>query len=491
MEQILNYLPLVAIAIAVVVVLSVIRWILSLRRVVKPSEVHVVRRGRVTEIYGNVKPVTDATGKVVSSDDSAGNVYYHIPAWVPIWGVEVQILPLHNFSVDLDGYEAYDKDKLPFVVDVTAFFRIADYRQAASRIEGNRTLSEHLTKIVQGAVRTILAQDLLEEIMTKRSIYGSQFTDEVSANLKEWGIVPVKSVELMDIRDKLGEKVISNIMEKKKSAIDMESRKEVAKNRKEAETAELDAAQAVEVRRQEKEEAVGKRQAERERAVGIADEKSKQEVQEQVKLTKEKEMQVLEVQTVRQAEIGKKKQIIDAEASRDSDQIGAKAKVLVAEEQRKEAEHRAQAEYVKKTKDSEAALVAAENEAKGIQAKGEAEAAAKEKLGLAEVQPQISLAKEIGENQGYQTYLIEIKKVEASQAVGMEQAKNLGNAQIKIIANAGSNVAEGVGSVMDLFTAKGGQSLGSMLEAFAGTETGQRLLSKVLPSDAEKQNDEM
>ncbi|MBP3688116.1 MAG: hypothetical protein J6J35_07135 [Alphaproteobacteria bacterium] len=488
MEQVLNYLPWAGVVLIVVVVLGIIRWILSLRRVVKPSEVHVVRRGKVTEIYGNVKPVVSAadSGAVSHTDESSGNVYYHIPAWVPIWGVEVQILPLHNFSVDLDEYEAYDKDKLPFVVDVTAFFRIADYRQAASRIEDNRTLENHLTKIVQGAVRTILAQDILDEIMTKRSVYGAQFTEEVSANLKEWGIVPVKSVELMDIRDKEGEKVISNIMEKKKSAIDMESRKEVAKNKQEAETAELEAEQAVEVRRQEKEEAVGKRKAEREKAVGIADEKSKQEVQEQAKITQEKQMEVIKVKTVRQAEIDKEKVVIDANADKESETIKADAQVLVAERRKTEAEHTAQAEYVKKTKESEAHLVAAKNEAAGIQAKGEAEAIAKEKAGLAEVQPQITLAKEIGENEGYQTYLIEIKKVEAAQAVGIEQAKNLGNAEIKVIANAGGNVAEGVNSVMDLFSAKGGQALGGMLEAFAGTEQGQKLLKKVLPSTDEK-----
>lgn len=51
--------------------------------------------------------------------------------------------------------------------------------------------------------------------MTQRSVYGEEFTKEVNDNLKEWGIVPVKSIELMDVRDKMGEKVISNIMEKK------------------------------------------------------------------------------------------------------------------------------------------------------------------------------------------------------------------------------------------------------------------------------------
>ena len=119
-------------------------------------------------------------------------------------------------------------------------------------------------------------------------------------------------------------------------------------------------------------------------------------------------------------------------------------------------------------------------EADGIKAKGVAEAEAKEKFGQAEVAPQISLAKEIGNNQGYQTYLIEIKRVEALQQVGIEQVKNLDKADIRIIANAGGNIADGVNSVMDLFTAKGGQSLGSMLEAFSGTETGKELLGKLL-----------
>lgn len=190
-------------------------------------------------------------------------------------------------------------------------------------------------------------------------------------------------------------------------------------------------------------------------------------------------MEVVNVKTIRQVEIDKEKVVIDANANKEGATIQAEAQVQVAERRKTEAEHTAEAEYVKRTKVSEALLVAAKNEAIGIKAKGEAEADAKEKAGLAEVQPQITLAKEIGENEGYQTYLIEIKKVEAQQAVGVEQAKNLGNAQIKIIANAGGNVAEGVNSVMDLFSAKGGQALGGMLVAFAGTEAGQKLLSKL------------
>ena len=469
-----------AIAVVAVLVFWFISWLLSKRRVVKPSEVHVVRRSKQTEIYGNVKPVTNAaTGEVAGGDDSSGNVYYHIPTWVPIWGVEVQVLPLHNFSVDLEGYEAYDKDKLPFVVDVTAFFRIADYKQAASRIEDNSTLEEHLTKIVQSSVRSILANDTLDEIMIQRSRYGEEFTKEVSDNLKEWGVVPVKSIELMDVRDKEDEQVISNIMEKKKSFIDMESRKEVAKNNKEAREAEIAAEQSIAMKEEEKQETVGKRRAEREKSVGIAQEKAQQDIQEQAKTTKEKQMAVLQVETVKKADIEKERTVIEANASRERQKIEADAKVDVAERQKDAATHEAEARYIQTTKDAEAQLKKEQNVAEAIKAKGLAEAEAKEKQGLAEVQPQITLAKEIGTNDGYQKYLIEIKKVEASQAVGIEQAKNLGTAQIKIIANAGSNIPEGVNSVMDLFTAKGGQALGSMIEAFAGTEAGQQLLSKI------------
>ncbi len=470
----------VILGIAAVLVICFVCWLLSKRRVVKPSEVHVVRRNKVTDIYGSIKPVTNAaTGQHQEQDESSGNVYYEIPSWMPIWGVEVQILPLHNFSVDLEKYEAYDRDKLPFVVDVTAFFRIADYKQAASRIEDNATLEEHLEKIVQSSVRSILANDTLDEIMIQRSRYGEEFTKEVSENLKEWGIVPVKAIELMDVRDKDGEQVISNIMEKKKSFIEMESRKEVAKNNQEAREAEISAAQSIAMKEEEKEETIGKRRAEREKAVGIAREQSQQDIQEQAKSTKEKEMAVLQVETVQRANIEKERTIIDANASRERQKIEAEAKVVVAEEQKKAAEHDATALYIQKTKDAEAELIKEQNIAKAIEAKGLAEATAKEKQGLAEVEPQIVLAKEIGENKGYQSYLIEIKKVEATQAVGIEQAKNLGNAQIKIIANAGNNIETGVKSAMDLFSATGGQALGSMLEAFKGTDAGKAILEKI------------
>ena len=75
-------------------------------------------------------------------------------------------------------------------------------------------------------------------------------------------------------------------------------------------------------------------------------------------------------------------------------------------------------------------------------------------------------------------YLIEIRKVEATERVGLEQAKNINGSNIKIIANAG-NVAEGLNSALDILTPKGGSNIAGALEAFAATDAGKALLEKL------------
>jgi flotillin len=59
--------------------------------------------------------------------------------------------------------------------------------------------------------------------------------------------------------------------------------------------------------------------------------------------------------------------------------------------------------------------------------------------------------------------------------VGVEQAKALEKANIKIIANTG-NPVEGVKNAMEIFSAKGGTQIGSMLEALVQTPTGEKII---------------
>lgn len=418
--------------IAAVVSIALAMWY---RRVVSTNMVHIVQRRRTTVPYG--------TGQ------ESGNVYYAWPSWLPRIGITVIELPVSNFELALGNYEAYDKDRVPFLIDVVAFFRVKDTATAAQRVASIDEMKEQLTRIVQGAVRKVLASDVIDKIMTERAQFGQAFTGEVQEQLDEWGVESVKSMELMDIRDVPEGHAVANIMAKKVSHIEMESRKEVAKNKQEAETAEIQARQAVDVRTQEAQQMVGQRTAEKDKLVGIAGKQAEQAVFEAEKATREAAMEVQRVQQVKQAEITREQQVVEAEQDKQTQVIRA-----------------------------DGALAAAKLAAEGVRVQGEAEGKAQEAVLMAPVNAQISLAKEIGENQGYQGYLIQLEAIKAYLEVGGKQAVALEKAEVKIIANSGSPT-EGMRGVMDLFTSKGGTQLGGMVEAFAQTSVGAALLSQV------------
>lgn len=427
--------------------LGLVAWIILLRRVVSTNEVHIIQSSTKTVSFGK--------------DQEAGNTYYEWPSWIPRIGIQVIKLPVSVFSLRLKDYEAYDSGRLPFVLDLEAFFRIENSNIAAQRVSHFQELNGQLTSILQGAARTILASKNIEEIMQGRSEFGIAFTGEVNEQLKAWGVTTVKNIELMDIRDSRGSQVIQNIMEKKKSEIERESRVVVAENKRAAENAEIDADREVEVNRQLAQQQVGIRTAEKEKEVGIANEKAKQEITEQQKVTTEKAMEVARVEQVKAAEIAKDVNIVRAEEQKQTEIVKAEGEkqrtVLVAEGQ----------------------LESERRNAEAILVKGQSVAEAEKLLQLAPVEAQIVLAKEIGENQSYQQYLITIRQVEASQAVGVEQAKALEKADIKVIANNGT-VSGGLSGIGDLLSAGGGTNIGAMLEGLAQTPSGKAILEKIV-----------
>lgn len=415
-----------------------------LRRVVPTNEVHIVQSANKTTSYGK--------------DTSNGNTYYEWPASLPLLGVTKIVLPVNVFSLSIDNYEAYDQGRLPFVVDMATFFRISDSNLAAQRIQSFVELKTQLISIVQGAARSILASNDIETILQGRATFGEQFTKEVRDQLVQWGVETVKNIELMDIRDSRDSQVIHNIMAKKKSHIEMESRTEVAKNRKAAEIAEIEAKREVDLQDQAAQQAVGLRTTQAQREVALAEQEKIQAVKEQEKTTKEKEMSVLKVQEVRKAEIAKEVQIVKANQDKETVVINADAQL---ESKKKEAE--------------------------GITAEGQARAAAEKAMQLAPVEAQIVLAKEIGENAEYQKYLVTVEQIKTNQAVGIAQADALKAAEIKVIANAG-NASDGLNSIKDIFSSKGGTQVGAMLEGLANTDKGQALLKTFGLESEEKKN---
>lgn len=420
---------------------------LTLRRVVSTNEVHIVQSAKKTTSYGK--------------DTGNGNTYYEWPSALPLIGITKIVMPVSNFDINLENYVAYDEGRLPFEVDVTAFFRIADANSAAQRVSSFSELQTQLQTIVEGAARKVLASNTIDEIMKGRSQFGDQFTDEVKGQLANWGVETVKNIELMDIRDGKGSNVIENIMSKKKSEIEKESKVEVAKNNQIAQIAQIEAKRQTDLSAEEAKQTVGLRQVEVERQLAMENEKATQQVKEQAKLTKEKEMAVLQVEATRKAEIAKQVALVQAAQSKETSVINAQAAQEVV--------------TLKATGD----LQAKKMESEGIAAEGKAKADAQEAMLLAPVNAQTTLAKEIGSNDAYQKYLISVEQIKATQAVGIAQASALEKAEVKVISNTG-NPTQGLNSVMDLFSSKGGTELGAMLEGLANTDKGQELLSKFI-----------
>jgi flotillin len=450
-----------------IIIYKLVKWIVNLRRVVPTNEVHIVQSSKSTTSYGK--------------DTENGNTYYEWPSWIPVVGITKIVLPVSVFDLDLTDYEAYDKGRLPFKIDVKAFFRIADSNLAAQRVASFDELHKQLQSIVQGAVRAILASNDIEDIMQGRATFGEQFTHEVASQLTNWGVVAVKNIELMDIRDSSSSTVIHNIMEKKKSFIEMESRTEVAANMRTAQIAEVDAQRETDIKKQQALQQVGIQTAEKEREIGIANQKSTQAIQDEQRITKEKEMAVIKVGEVNQAEINKQVQIVMAEQEKQTSVIqaeGIKQRITIA----------AEGEKAKAVLDSEGKLEAKKRESEGITLEGTARAEAEKAMQLAPVQAQIVLAKEIGGNASYQQYLITVEQIKANQVVGVEQAKALEKADIKIIANTG-DASTGLAKLGDVISPKGGLALGGMLEAFAQTDTGKAVVEKMTtPKPKEKTN---
>src|SRR4249919_774312 len=133
---------LVAGGIAAFVAFVLFFWVIGLRRVVPVNEVHIVQTRKNTVSYGK-------------GFDS--NTYYEWPTRLPLVGLTKVMLPVSNFAIDLPDYAAYDKERVPFLVHVMAFFRISDSNTAAQRVASYEELQEQLTAIVQGEVRTVLA----------------------------------------------------------------------------------------------------------------------------------------------------------------------------------------------------------------------------------------------------------------------------------------------------------------------------------------------
>ncbi len=466
MDFLFSYWPLLlGVVILLFFGIGVFNWVTGLRRVVSANEVHIVQSGSGTVSHGK--------------DMKGGNTYYEWPIWMPFFGIQKVVLPVSNFDLKLDNYDAYDIDRLPFRVDVMAFFRIADSNMAAQRVANFDELFEQLGGIVKSSIRSVLASHKLEEIMQSRSKFGDDFSKGIDEQLKNWGVEGVKTIEIMDIKDANDSDVIKNIMQKQKSFIQMQSRQAVAENNKLAQDSEIKAAMEIGINKQKAEQELGLRTVAAKQAVEMSDQQRQQVVAEQQKTTTEKKLEITKLEKVKAAEIEKEAQVIyakqNAEVQITTTTANKDALVIQTEGEKAKAVLQAEAAFESAKHNAAAQLQLVTVQANGVELNGKAKAESERLLLLAPVQAQIELANKIGADEKYQNYLVSVRRIESDQQIGIAQAQALSKASVKVIANSG-NANDGLKSVGELFSSGGGTKLGSMLEGFANTDAGKALL---------------
>jgi flotillin len=461
-----------------IVFVTILYIVTQLRKVVPTNEVHVVQRKKDSVPYG--KGMT------------AGNVYLAWPAWVPMFGIEVQRLPLSIFDLQLNGYKAYDVWKVPFQVDITAFFEISEPGLAAEKVFSIAELKEQLTETVKWVVRKILAERDIVEIMESRSEIKDKFYEEVLWAVKSWW-VELKNVEFMDIRDDDGSQVVTNIMMKKRSLIESESQIEVAENQKRAtiekenKTAEARAAAAAaksgadiiesnserdaELKRIENEKLTQNQDIEKERVLAVQKEEAKQKVYESEKETTAKRLAVKQLDEEKNAEIAKNIELIKADEQ--------KQKVIIDAQAEKETiTLKAQAEKIKVELDAHAKKIE-------IESIGIAKAKALDYHGTAEAKNKTQMAEALNTfDTASIQYMIKELETHLSEIVDLEKAKSLASADVKVIST-WKNGWEGINTFMDLFSANGGTNIWAMIEAAKNTIGEDKVndfINKVVPT---------
>lgn len=410
------------VAILAIIIFTIISW----RVVVPTDEYHIVQSANKTIEYGRGKP--------------AGNVYYNVPSFIPKFGITRKVMSAVIFDVMINRYEAFDKGRVPFYVDIAGFFRIEDASVASQKVASLEELHEQLQAIVASVARTILAKMDINEVLESRAELGDRFMTEISQNIEAFGLVCTKNVELMKIYDVEHSSIISNIQKKRESEIEKDAKIAIAQNIQKAESEKIEAERLVALKEAQKQEEVGKRQAEAYREIELAAEKRKQDVQEAMKLSAEKELAVRKVQEVQMAMIEKEKKIIEEEQAKQ-------IRIIQAEAEAQELQKLALGRKEAAEDDARAIRMKAAAEAEAIQKKALAEAEGEAKKKEATIADQMALMDKMEKNQEYAAYLQNIEMIKAYGKAEQLKAEALANAEIKFLSTGNNEYGEFLGKM--------------------------------------------
>lgn len=329
----------VIVTVVLIIIALAILYMLKNFTVVPPHEIHVI------------------SGKKITIYDATGSYIY----W-SFWQTR-NILGKSVIEILVPRIQLHDKNYLPFAVDISCKVQIGDAQTAAEAlgivdsIHSAEKIRPIVDDTIQSASRSQAMQYDLQTIMRERDVIEESIYTSTSTSLSRVG-VRVTLFDIKNIVDTEGSTVI-NDFERVQSA-------EINKKAREAEAIQMSLAEITEAIKKSESEVKRQESFQRSEEARLEQE---QTIATQRALLSAREMEVLDVETRRKAEI-----------NRERVEIGALAE---AEKVRTEAQGRADARLIQAQADAQAVKLQAEAEAEQIRMKLLAEAEGTEKLAKA------------------------------------------------------------------------------------------------------------
>lgn len=366
-------------------VAAIIIWI-SLYRIVPPGEAHLVVSGKTRKVYSSDPDINQGVGAA----------YFAIPAFVPKLGKVIRHMDMTTKEL-VGEQETYEKNQARYIVRASLKYRIREVLTAAETFVDDDALREQLKEVVAATVRAVTVKFDVTEARANKQRMQEEVEGEIKDDLDRWGLELV-SFQLVDFQDTNDSRIISNISRRREVEIESVTREQNAEKIKSARLKEA-----------ESEQKAREREIEKDRQIATAEqEKIKIVAAKQVE-ARTQEYEVKKVETVKAADIEKQRAIVKANQDKEVAAIIKEQQKLFGEGE--------------KLKMEQVAIgLAAETRERGF-----AEAAAKEKL-------QAALSKF---NDNSIRALVAEKIVDMQKTVGIETARALAQADVKVFAGGG------------------------------------------------------
>jgi flotillin len=335
--------------------------------------------------------------------------YFKIPGWFFLFGLGMTVhrVPLRMITVDVSNFMAFDIERARFLCNIIAYVAVTKPVVAAQRFGGDVSeLERQVAMIVTATTRDACTKKTIREIINNRQDIIETVNPSLREAIQHWGI-DLKDIELVYFQDptktEYGEKepphVIRDISSIIEEQINSEARQKNAEQRKIARLKEAETDEEATKREISRDEEVAKRQQEKDRAVA-----------EYEKVALAEQFEVRRVDEVKMAEILKQKALVVANQNKEVEEINKERKRLDGEGDKI---------YLSEK---------AKGEAAPIREKGLADAEAKMKLqdALNRFGPEAIRA------------LVAERLVEMQRQIGLETAKALTTADLKVFAGGNS-----------------------------------------------------